>query len=41
MAIASNLGGVGRRDDRSVRAFNINIKDESRKWDGHKEAVLC
>ena len=27
-------------DDRSVRAFNINIKDESRKWDGHKEAVL-
>ena len=27
-------------DDRSVRAFNINIKDESRKWDGHKDAVL-
>jgi WD40 repeat protein len=27
-------------DDSSVRAFNINIKDESRKWDGHKEAVV-
>jgi len=27
-------------DDHSIRVFNINIKDESRKLDGHKEAVL-
>ena len=32
----------GFRDqiDRETGAFNINIKDESRKWDGHKDAVL-
>lgn len=28
-------------DDHSVRVFNINIKDESRKWNGHREAVLA
>jgi len=42
---ALTLGRLGNEvlvagDDRSVRAFNINIKDESRKWDGHREAVI-